>query len=108
MDNLSYYYSQADVALVCSRAEAFGRITIEAMKYGLPVIASNVGGNVELIKDGETGVLYEYGSIQSMEEKIDLLFDVNLRQCIAKQAYEWAWKYMTLDSYKKQIEKILY
>lgn len=107
VDNLSYYYSQADVALVCSRAEAFGRITIEAMKYGLPVIASNVGGNVELIKDGETGLLYEYGSIQSMEEKIDMLFDVNFRQCISKQAYDWAWKNMTLDSYKKQIEEIL-
>lgn len=106
-DDISYYYSQADVALVCSRAEAFGRITIEAMKYGLPVIASNVGGNVELIKDGETGLLYEYGSIQSMEEKIDMLFDVNFRQCISKQAYDWAWKNMTLDSYKKQIEEIL-
>ena len=54
--------SIADVILVCSQWEAFGRITVEAMLTGKAVIASANGGTTELIKDGENGLLYTYGN----------------------------------------------
>ncbi len=44
-------------SLMCSRAEAFGRTTIEAMSLGRPIIALNRGASPELIIDGETGLL---------------------------------------------------
>ena len=59
-----------DVGIICSKAEAFGRVTIEYMLSGLCVIASDTGANPELIKDGENGMLYEYGNPNDLSHKI--------------------------------------
>ncbi|MEO6231201.1 MAG: glycosyltransferase [Ferruginibacter sp.] len=59
--------------LMCSNKEAFGRVTVEALKCGLPVIAANTGGSLEIIKDGDNGYLYEAGNPSSLAEKIILL-----------------------------------
>ena len=42
-----------------SEFEALGRVTAEAMFYGCPVIAHATGGTLDLVKDGETGYLYD-------------------------------------------------
>ncbi len=48
----------ADVALMCSRNEAMGRVTVEAMSACRPVIGYDSGGTSELIEHGRTGFLY--------------------------------------------------
>ncbi|MFA5337019.1 MAG: FkbM family methyltransferase [Candidatus Omnitrophota bacterium] len=70
IENPFPYIKQADVMLSCSRREAFGRATLEAMILKKPVIGANSGGTVELIKDGHNGFLCEYGNIQSLKDKI--------------------------------------
>jgi len=55
------YYRSADVLLVPSRWEGFGLVAVEAMRAGLPVVASNVGGLAEIVADGLTGVLVAPG-----------------------------------------------
>lgn len=52
------YYFAADCALICSEFEALSRVGLEAMSTALPLIGKNSGGNPEIIKDGETGFLY--------------------------------------------------
>jgi glycosyltransferase involved in cell wall biosynthesis len=52
----------ADVALMCSRSEAMGRVTAEAMSCCRPVIGYAAGGTPELIGDGTTGRLYWGGT----------------------------------------------
>lgn len=47
---------------------------MEAQKYGTPVIASNIGGVPELVKDGVTGVLFEAGSVEQLTQKIKELW----------------------------------
>lgn len=47
-----------DVALMCSRNEAMGRVTAEAMAACRPVIGYDSGGTSELIEHGRTGLLY--------------------------------------------------
>lgn len=59
-----------DVELVCSRCEAFGRVTVEAMMCSNPVIGSNSGGTPELIKDGENGYLYCRGNGTDLADKM--------------------------------------
>jgi glycosyltransferase involved in cell wall biosynthesis len=51
---------QADVAFMCSRSEAFGRVTVEAMMSGCLVIGAKTAATAELIQDGKTGLLYQY------------------------------------------------
>ncbi len=63
---------QADVLLMCSRMEAFGRVTVEALKLGVPVIAANTGGSPEILTNGVNGYLYESGSPESLAQMIKL------------------------------------
>jgi len=52
------FYARACALLVCSKAEAFGRVTVEAMAAGCPVIGRASGGTLEVIEDGRTGLLF--------------------------------------------------
>jgi glycosyltransferase involved in cell wall biosynthesis len=54
---LGPYYERAAVVCVPSRREGYGFVAHEAMAYGRPVVASAVGGLVDTIDDGQTGVL---------------------------------------------------
>ncbi|MCU0703054.1 MAG: glycosyltransferase family 4 protein [Fimbriiglobus sp.] len=51
-----------DCALMCSRSEAMGRVTAEAMSCGRPVIGFDAAGTSELIDHGKTGLLYRDGA----------------------------------------------
>lgn len=70
VDNPYPYMAQADVLLMCSRCEAFGRATVEAMRLKKPVIGVRAGGTVELVKNGYDGLLYTSGDINDLKEKI--------------------------------------
>ncbi len=51
---------KATAFLMCSHNEGLGRVTIEAMCYGCPVIARYSGGTVDYLKDGETGFFFTH------------------------------------------------
>ena len=59
-----------DVGIMCSKAEAFGRVTIEYQLQNILVIANKSGANTELIEDGRTGLLYESGNHKSLADKM--------------------------------------
>lgn len=60
----------ADVAFMCSKFEAFGRVTVEAMLSGCLLIGANTGGTLEIVCDGKTGLLYEQGNADDLCDKI--------------------------------------
>lgn len=55
------WYALADAAVSSSRSEGLPFNILEAMACGLPIAASAVKGNADLIRDGETGLLFPYG-----------------------------------------------
>ena len=57
-----------DCFVLPSRAEGISNTILEAMAAGLPVLATDVGGNAELVLDGETGDLVPPGDVQAMAE----------------------------------------
>ncbi len=103
----SIYYQQSDIVLVCSRCEALGRITIEAMKMGLPVIASNQGGNLELIQNGINGYTYELGKPIDLANKIILLKNIDIRKKMGDNGRRFANENFNFELYTKELNNIL-
>lgn len=74
-DNVFSLYQNYHIGLMCSKAEGFGRVTVEYMHAGLAVIASDTGANPELINDGVTGILYSKTDTDSLTKAIIKLYD---------------------------------
>jgi glycosyltransferase involved in cell wall biosynthesis len=55
--------------------ESFGRIFIEAMAHGIPVVAAQGGGASELIQDGENGFLFDPEDVATAAQRILTLFE---------------------------------
>lgn len=73
--NVPEVLSQMDVGLMLSSNEAFGRVTIEYMMQNIAVIASNRGANMELIIHKDTGLIYDYDSIDDLVKSMSYLID---------------------------------
>lgn len=71
----------SDIFLFTTLQEGLPRSMMEAMATGLPCIASNIRGNVDLIKDGKGGYLCNSNDVEKISDKINLLADnKNLRK----------------------------
>ena len=62
--------SLADVFVLPSFGEHFGRVVVEAMAMGKPVVATNAGGVPEIVSDGETGVLVASADADAMAQAV--------------------------------------
>ena len=71
--NPASFVNQADIALITSTNDAFGRVTVEAMLQQKPVIAAASAGSLEIIDDQKTGLLYEPGNHLDLADKIKSL-----------------------------------
>ena len=58
-DDVSGWYRIADALVLASRQEPFGRVVVEAMASGVPIVAANAGGPAEIIAHGVSGVLVD-------------------------------------------------
>ena len=67
--------SMCDLVVVPSLKEPFGRVVIEAMACGTPVVASAVDGILEIFKNGEGGLFFNAGSVSELTEKVKYFFD---------------------------------
>lgn len=79
------YLSNSDIYILSSVHEGFGIVLQEAMQVGLPIIATNNGGQVDIVENGKNGYLIEFNDEQSLKNKIEkLLKDKNLRTKMSK------------------------
>lgn len=69
-EDIGRWFRMADIAVSVSRSEGLPFNVMEAMYAGLPVVASNVKGHTDLIRDGETGLLYPYGDRDACARQI--------------------------------------
>ena len=88
------YWSAAHVGLMCSQCEAFGRVTVEAMRAGLPVCGTNAGGTTEIIDPGVNGLLSLPGDANALAANLMALeSDEDLRRRLASGAVETAQRF---------------
>ena len=79
--NIPEKLSEYDVGVICSKAEGFGRVTVEYMLAGLYVVATKSGANPELIKSREQGMLYEDDNICELSKCIEELYVHRKQYC---------------------------
>jgi glycosyltransferase involved in cell wall biosynthesis len=85
------WFARAAVFVLNSRYEGLSHTLIEAMAAGAPVVATNVGGNPEVIEDDVNGLLCEVGNVAALERSLTLLMqDVSLRERLGKAAQDRA------------------
>ena len=65
---LAELYAGAKALIFCALDEDFGMVPVEAMAYGVPVIALAQGGVLETVEDGKTGVLFGEPTVEALVE----------------------------------------
>ena len=97
-------YTSSHVALVCSKREPFGRVTVEAQKCGLAVCASRSGGTPEIVVHGVSGLLHEAGDAEALaHDLLRLAGDEPLRRRLARQARTSATERFSVSTYAERI-----
>ena len=98
------YVKGSDLLVQPSRKEGLSTALLEAMAMGTPVIATRVGGNIELIEHGKTGLLIEPESVTDIIDAISMAFSRPelLKMLSAKAkvkiASEYSWE-VVLEAY---------
>ena len=93
-EKMPAFYNAADICVIPSYHESFGLVAVEALASGTPVIASRVGGLATIVKDGETGYLFEERSPEALATYLCLLMSENeIRLAMAKAARSSVLKY---------------
>jgi glycosyltransferase involved in cell wall biosynthesis len=87
-DVLAAQYASADVLCLPSRREGLPMVVLEGMAFGLPVIATPVGGISDLVDDGRSGVLVTPGDIGALAHAIRELADTDRRGTMGAAAKE--------------------
>lgn len=84
IEDVRPYLAAMDIAVLCSYAEGFSNSLLEYMLAGLPVVATDVGGNCEALSGA--GILIQPGSADQLASAVTSLLDVDLRDQLAAAA----------------------
>ncbi|MFD0685140.1 glycosyltransferase family 4 protein [Actinomadura fibrosa] len=99
-------FAEADIAIVPSRVEPFGNVAVEAMLAGRPVVASATQGLVEIVEDGENGVLVPPDDPAALADGIArLLDDWDGALAMAKRARDDAARRFGKDRYHSELRE---
>lgn len=107
-DEIPRLYQEHDILVFPSLiGEAFGRIVIEAMAAGNPVIASKVGGVVDIVGDRKTGFLVKPGDVKELRDKIiKLTTNSKLMEKIGEKSREIAKEKYSEEKIVKRVVEI--
>ena len=67
------FYLAASMMVLASENESFGRVIVEAMANGVPVIATESGGIPEILNNGIEGILFDVGRADQLAEAMELM-----------------------------------
>lgn len=105
-ENLSDCYQAADALILASREEPFGRVVVEAMANGVPVVAANAGGPAEIIESGVSGVLVDVDTPEGWAEGLrSVLADGGFREGIIEHGRRRAAKF-SLDRHVNRMQSL--
>ena len=100
-------YSACDIGLLCSHQEGLSNVILEGMAAGLPMIVTDVGGNPELVLDGETGLVVPPRSPQQLADAIiRLANDPALRERLGAAGHRRVAENFTLEQCAERYDSL--
>ncbi len=101
------YAAMSIFVLPSAQPEPFGGVVMEAMCMGLPVIATNIGGSIEQVADGETGYLVPPNDPAALADKLELLLrDETLRKSLGEAGRRRIAEKFTLAGMAEKIVRV--
>jgi len=100
-------YVDSEVYVLPSRYETFPMTILEAYACGKPIVTSRVGGLKDLVKNGETGLLFEPGNVKQLARSIfNLLNDNNAAKEIGLKGKNFVRETFTIEKVVERLEKV--
>lgn len=96
-----------DLLVIPSLSEGFGLTAVEAMAIKVPVVASGVGGLLDIVKDGETGILVPPGNSVAISDAIlNLIKNPQKSNTLVENAYHKVWQNFSQETMAKSTENL--
>jgi len=108
---LAESFASADIFVFPSTTETFGLVTLEAMASGLAPVAARVGGAVEIIEEGCSGLFAGAHDAQQMAQNVELLIAKpalrsGIREQAVRRAQEYRWERILDRLFESYVEVI--
>jgi glycosyltransferase involved in cell wall biosynthesis len=88
--------------------EPFGRIIVEGMLACRPVVASSAGGALEILKDGDTGLLVSPGDVTALRDTINRVrCDQVFARTLSDRGREWALRNFSVETMVQGVDRAI-
>jgi glycosyltransferase involved in cell wall biosynthesis len=105
-DDVANLLRASDIAVLSSEKEGFSNVVIESLAAGLPVVATDVGGNAEAITEGENGHLALRGNMPALAQRLaSLIADADARRRMGERARATAERF-SLEKMIRETERL--
>ena len=107
-DDVAATLSDSAMTLMTSRFEVFGRVVVESLAHGTPVVASRAGGIPEVVREGATGLCYRPGDHKDLAAKIAMLIaDRSLYEKLASDGWRDVRQRFSKESYVNAVRGVV-
>lgn len=94
------------IGVICSDSEGFSNTVMEYMAAGLPVIATDVGGNSELVRQGENGLLVPPNNPKALADAvIKLVKEPDISRSMGKSGKQFIRQEFSVDKLLQEMQK---
>jgi glycosyltransferase involved in cell wall biosynthesis len=108
VDEMSNFYAATDLLVVSSiQPDSFPTVILEAMQYGLPVVATAQGGALEMVQENETGIFIPLDNAIVAAEKINTILPTSIRQQMGTAGKVRVATYFSQAAFEKNITEVL-
>lgn len=102
--DMDCFYQSIDILVLPSQQpDPLPTVVLEAMQYGLPVVATEQGGALEMIVEGETGIFIALNDVAAATKKITSILPETIRKQMGKQGQQRVETYFSAAAFEKNL-----